>query len=87
MPLDDVIYKVEDDQGIEDNELATIKASQIINTMKSLKDSYQLGLTLHLIEGYDYEEICEIMNITHANCRTLISRAKESLRQKLLTIA
>ena len=87
VPLDDVIYKVEDDQGIEDNELATIKASQIINTMKSLKDSYQLGLTLHLIEGYDYEEICEIMNITHANCRTLISRAKESLRQKLLTIA
>lgn len=87
VPLDDVIYKVEDDQGIGDNELATIKASQIINTMKSLKDSYQLGLTLHLIEGYDYEEICEIMNITHANCRTLISRAKESLRQKLLTIA
>ena len=35
------------------------------------------------VEGYDYEEICEILQISYANCRTLISRAKESLRQKL----
>ena len=51
--------------------------------MKTLKDSYRVALTLHLIEGYDYDEISEIMNITYANCRTTISRAKESLRQKL----
>jgi len=42
---------------------------------------------LHLIEGYDYEEISKIMNITYANCRTTISRAKENLRQKLQLIA
>lgn len=84
--LDDVMYKIEDEQGIEDNDLATIKASQIISTMKSLKDNYRIGLTLHLIEGFDYDEICDIMNISPANCRTLISRAKESLRQKLLAV-
>ena len=55
--------------------------------MKSLKDSYRVSLTLHLIEGYDYEEISDIMNITYANCRTTISRAKESLRQKLQLMA
>ena len=88
VPLDDVIYKVEDEQGIaEDDDLTTIKASQIVATMKTLKDSYQTSLNLHLIEGYDYEEISEIMNISHANCRTMISRAKDSLRQKLLSIA
>ena len=88
VPLDDVIYKVEDEQGIaEDDDLMSIKASQIMSTMKLLKDNYQLGLTLHLIEGYDYEEICDIMNISPANCRTMISRAKDSLRQKLLSIA
>jgi RNA polymerase sigma-70 factor (ECF subfamily) len=86
VPLDDMIYKVEDEQGIaEDDDLISIKASQIIATMKTLKDNYQLGLTLHLIEGYDYEEICDIMKISHANCRTMISRAKDSLRQKLLS--
>ena len=38
-------------------------------------------------QGYDYEEICEIMNISYANCRTMISRAKDSLRQKLEPLA
>ncbi|MFK7782275.1 RNA polymerase sigma factor [Psychroserpens sp.] len=88
VPLDDVLYKVEDHSGIGEVEtFSSIKANQILDTMKLLKDNYRMGLTLHLIEGYDYEEICEIMNITNANCRTLISRAKESLRKKLAPLA
>jgi len=88
VPLDDVLYKVEDHSGIvEDNGFTSLKANQILETMKSLKDNYRMGLTLHLIEGYDYEEICEIMDITNANCRTLISRAKDSLRKKLSPLA
>ena len=88
VPLDDVLYKVEDHSGIVENDgYTSLKATQILETMKSLKDNYRMGLTLHLIEGYDYEEICEIMNITNANCRTLISRAKESLRKKLEPMA
>lgn len=84
VPLDDVIYKVEDNSGIPDNyEFTNIKAKQVMETMKGLKDNYRVSLTLHLIEGYDYEEISEIMNISYANCRTTISRAKESLRNKL----
>jgi len=84
--LDDVLFKVEDEDedGItSDYEFTNLKAQQIMETMKTLKDSYRVALTLHLIEGYDYDEISEIMNITYANCRTTISRAKESLRQKL----
>lgn len=85
VPLDNVLYKVEDsDDGIDsDYEFTNLKAKQILQTMKTLKDNYQICLTLHLIEGYDYEEICEIMNLSPANCRTMISRAKDSLRQKL----
>lgn len=86
VPLDDVMYKVEDEQGfVEDDELITTKASKIIETMKDLKENYRVGLSLHLIEGYDYDEISDILNISHGNCRTLISRAKDSLRQKLLS--
>ncbi|MBJ7882729.1 RNA polymerase sigma factor [Gelidibacter salicanalis] len=84
VPLESVLYKTEDHQGIdEDYQWTNTKAAQIMECMKSLKDSYQIGLTLLLIEGYDYEEICEIMNISYGNCRTMISRAKDSLRQKL----
>lgn len=82
--FDDVIYKMEDNQGIsEDYEFTNLKARQILETMKLLKDSYRIALNLHLIEGFDYEEMSEIMNMSYANCRTTVSRAKESLRQKL----
>ncbi|WP_033960597.1 RNA polymerase sigma factor [Psychroserpens jangbogonensis] len=88
VPLDNVLYKVEDHSGIiETDDISNMKVNRVLETMKSLKDTYRMGLTLHLIEGYDYEEICEIMNITNANCRTLISRAKESLRKKLEPMA
>lgn len=87
VPLDTVMYKIEDDDGIEESNHNNQKVREIMRAMKSLKPNYSLGLSLHLIEGYDYEEICEIMNISYANCRTLISRAKESLRKKLMQSA
>ena len=58
-------------------------AQKVMETLRQLKDSYRVSLTLHLIEGYDYEEISEIMNISYGNCRTMISRAKKSLKNKL----
>ncbi|MFD2824760.1 RNA polymerase sigma factor [Lacinutrix iliipiscaria] len=84
VPLDNVLYKTEDNDGVaSDYEFTNLKARQVLETMKLLKDNYRIALNLHLIEGYDYEEISEIMNMSYANCRTTISRAKESLRQKL----
>jgi len=61
-----------------------IKPQIILETINGLKDNYRIALNLHLIEGYDYEEISGIMNITYENSRTTISRAKSKLR-KLLT--
>ncbi|MEE9362197.1 MAG: RNA polymerase sigma factor [Cellulophaga sp.] len=84
--LDEVLYKVEDNDGIVlDCDGTELKAQKVLDTMKQLKDNYRVSLTLHLIEGYDYEEICTIMDMSYANCRTTISRAKESLRKKLIT--
>ena len=86
VPLDDVLYKVEATNDNVSQDVTNLKARQVVDTMKSLKDNYRISLTLHLIEGYDYEEISDIMNISYANCRTTISRAKESLRQKLQVV-
>ncbi len=83
--LDEVLYRVEDNDGIASDHVFTeLKAQKVMETMKDLKDNYRISLTLHLIEGFDYDEICEIMNISYANCRTTVSRAKESLRKKLI---
>ena len=88
VPIDDILYKVENEEdGISsDYEFTNLKAQQVLNSMKTLKDNYRLALTLNLIEGYDIEEISKLMNISNANCRTTISRAKESLRKKLQVV-
>ncbi|WP_242205254.1 RNA polymerase sigma factor [Aestuariivivens insulae] len=85
VPLDDVLYKIKEETNGFDSayDFRNLKAKQVLNAMKLLKDNYRIALTLNLIEGYDYEEISDIMNISYTNCRTTISRAKESLRQKL----
>ncbi|WP_338730794.1 RNA polymerase sigma factor [Mangrovimonas cancribranchiae] len=85
VPFDDVAFKIEEDSSIDNSSenFSQLKAKEILKTMNSLKENYRIALTLHLIEGYDYEEICDIMNLSYANCRTTISRAKASLRQKL----
>lgn len=80
------------DEAEEDDTEATdayvgIQSKQLLDCMNDLHDSYRSILSLHFIEGYDYEEICEIMQISYANCRTLISRAKESLRKRLVTVS
>ena len=69
-----------------DEDYSNVKAKKLLDCMDDLHDSYHRILNLHFIERYDYEEICEILDISYANCRTMISRAKESLRKKLTQV-
>ena len=62
------------------------KAAHVLKTIQSLKPNYKIILTLFFIEGYDLEEITELLKISYENCRTTMSRAKESLRKKLQAV-
>lgn len=70
-----------EEESFETNKLDT---KIILNTIQSLKENYRIILTLHLIEGFDYEEIQQILNYTNENVRTTILRAKNKLKQVLL---
>lgn len=76
--------EIEENKGITKEDTQNEKVKLVLQKMQELKENYRICLTLHLIEGYDYEEIGEILNISYANCRTTISRAKESLRKKMM---
>jgi len=83
VPLEAVAEQVE--KPFEDGTYTALSIKEMVNGINKLKDNYRLALTLNLIEGYDYEEVSEIMNITNQNSRTTISRAKNKLRQLLKT--
>lgn len=83
---DDQIPLAADDatDGLDSEDYSQLQVSRLMDTMNELHSSYRQILSLHFVEGFDYEEICQIMDISYANCRTMISRAKESLRKKLI---
>ncbi|WBX72559.1 RNA polymerase sigma factor [Tenacibaculum pacificus] len=72
---------------IEEPEIdyTSLDVKQVMNCLLKLKENYRIILTLNLIEGYDYEEISQILNYTNENVRTTISRAKKKLKQEILT--
>ena len=62
----------------------SVPPEELLKAMRRLKDNYRTILSLYYIEGYDYEEISQIMGISYQNARTMLSRAKASLK-KILT--
>lgn len=75
-------FELVDPNEEESLSVNSLKAEQVLKIMQGLKPNYKVILTLFFIEGYDLEEISDILNISNENCRTTMSRAKESLRKK-----
>ena len=82
----EVKMEVFSNDEIEDEKIdyKGLNPKNVLNSLQSLKDNYRVVLTLNLIEGYDYEEIAQILNYTNENVRTTVSRAKKKLKQVLL---
>ena len=68
----------------EDINYTSLKAQKVLEILNSLQENYRIVLNLHLIEGYDYEEISAILGYSNQNVRTTISRAKKKLKQQLV---
>lgn len=60
-----------------------ITMEDVKKAMQQLKDKYRIILTLYLIEGYDHQEIAEILNITENTSRTQLLRGKNALKEAL----
>ena len=65
------------------NEEVDVKVEEIKEAIEKLPDGYRIILSLYLLEGYDHDEIAEILNITSSTSRSQLSRAKQKLIQEL----
>jgi RNA polymerase sigma-70 factor (ECF subfamily) len=64
-------------------ETKEVNVQAIKDAIQKLPDGYRVVLSLFLIEGYDHEEISEILGISNSNSRTQYLRAKNKLRELL----
>lgn len=54
---------------------------KIKSAMQQLSDGYRVVLSLYLFEGYDHEEIAQIMHISPSTSKSQYHRAKKRLRE------
>lgn len=55
------------------------KIDAVKKAMNELPENYRIILSLYYLEGYDHEEISEILEMSYANSRTMLTRAKSKL--------
>lgn len=74
---------------IDDNDWSInsgISKESVINAIDELSTKYQLVLKLYLIEGYNHEEIAQILDIPIKTSRTHLRRGKLQLQDLLKNI-
>ena len=70
------------DESSEDlirKEETDVQVEEIKEAIGKLPDGYRIILSLYLLEGYDHDEISEILSISSSTSRSQLSRAKQRL--------
>jgi RNA polymerase sigma factor (sigma-70 family) len=60
-----------------------VRIEAVKDAINRLPDGYRVILSLYLLEGYDHDEIGEILNINSSTSRSQLSRAKQKLISEL----
>jgi len=69
----------DDDWNVSDETTVT----EIHGVIEQLRDPYKVVVQLFLLEGYDHQEISEILDISESASRTNLHRGKQLLKEQL----
>jgi RNA polymerase sigma-70 factor (ECF subfamily) len=59
------------------------RVEEVKEAIEKLPDGYRVILSLYLLEGYDHDEIADILSINSSTSRSQLSRAKQKLISEL----
>ncbi len=80
--LNDNLHHIPED-GVDNVPNEVLKVELIQKAIMQLPEGYRVVFTLYAMEGYDHEEIGEILGVTEATSKSQYSRAKAKLRDIL----
>jgi RNA polymerase sigma factor (sigma-70 family) len=82
IPDDDEQWDVAEEEAVpEYREDLTVE--RVKESIEKLPDGYRTVLSLYLLEGYDHQEIGEILGITESTSKSQLNRAKNKLKELL----
>lgn len=76
--IDEVRFVPTEETEISDHSL---EVNKIKKAMLQLPDGYRAIFSLYAMEGYDHQEIGQIMNISESTSKSQYSRAKKKIRE------
>ena len=79
--IDEAKLTIADENDWNVNEEVTINS--ITSAINNLPEKYKIVLNLYLIEGYDHQEIAQVLNITEVTSRSQLMRGKNKLKSHL----
>jgi len=66
---------------VEESSDHSLEVNKIKKAMTYLPDGYRAIFSLYAVEGYDHQEIGQIMNISESTSKSQYSRAKKKIRE------
>lgn len=78
--IDEISLDIPDEkEETGDLDAMRFKIEEIRNAITRLPEKYRIVISLYLIEGYDHDEIAEILDINSSTSRSQLVRAKQKL--------
>jgi RNA polymerase sigma-70 factor (ECF subfamily) len=82
MPLEDVTTWASADV---DPLLTQLELEDLMSRVNAIPDKYRVIFTLYEIDGYDHNEIAEMLGIGASTSRSYLTRAKKMLQEEILS--
>ena len=86
VPINDDLVAFEEEDSDGELDYVQFKLDEIRISMASLSNNYRSILALYLFEGYDHQEISQILNLPYNNVRVRYMRAKRKLIEGLVKL-
>ena len=78
---EEAIHVADDENDWMVSDEATVE--EIISAIEQLPENYKVVVQLFLLEGYDHQEISEVLDISESASRTNLHRGKAQLKESL----
>ncbi len=64
-----------------DNVISDMSNQELLDTINRLPEGYKMIFNLHVVEGYNHNEIAEMLNIAEGSSKSQLSKAKTYLKK------
>ena len=78
--------KDRDESGMEPSAYSHLTAKELLDLINSLPDGYRIIFNLYVIEGYQHDEIAEMLGIQSGTSRSQLVKARSMLQKQILQL-